>query len=281
MQRAIRFFFCAAILGAWLSPAQSLAADYPDKGAYPTPMWGTAFRVADPLNPSATFNDDGTNSKQPVTDAGSVTLGGIKYLLKKLTLIPPTTGSDAITFQGKSYVVYSAVPENMTIDYAYKHAGDPGLYYAQDAVTTAIDFTIPATINGGNATTVNNPPPAAPVLATRTQENVYTTAPPEVNSRYFIPNLPNTAGQHNGLTANIYFVGDPFIGKPGYWPQTADWPKGTYHLTPYGWALDPRTVAQAYTVYLLDQTGGGRRRPRDLSGNPGAPESLETHHPGL
>lgn len=252
----MRFCFYVAILAAWLSPAQSFALDYPDKGAYPTPMWGTTFRVADPLNPGATFNDDGTNSTQPVTDAGSVTLGGIKYLLKKLTILPPTTGSDAITFQGKSYAVYSAVPENMTIDYAYKHAGDPGLYYAQDTITTAIDFTIPATINGGNATTVTNPPPAAPVLATRTQENVYTTAAPEDNSKYFVPNFPNTAGQHNGLTANIYFVGDPFIGKPGYWPDTAAWPLGTFHLTPYGWALDPRTVAQAYTVFLLDQTGG-------------------------
>ena len=233
------------------------------------------------MNPGATFNDDGTNSKQPVTDAGSVTLGGIKYLLKKLTIISPTTGSDAITFQGKSYVVYSAVPENMTIDYAYKHAGVPGLYYAQDAITTAIDFTIPATINGGNATTVTNPPPAAPVLASRTQENVYTTVAPEDNSKYFVPNLPNTAGQHNGLTANVYFVGDPFIGKPGYWPQTAD--LAPWNLSPDPLWLGPGPENRCPGLYRVSSRPdrGGWRRPRDLSGDPGAPECLETHHPGL
>ena len=256
MRRTIKVVVIVTILAAWLSPTQSIAVVYPDEGAYPTPMWGTTFRIEDPLNPGVTFNDDGTNSLQPATDAGSVTLGGTNYLLKKLTIISPATGSDAITFQGTSYVVYSAVPESMTIAYAYQHSGIPGLYYAQNSITTAIDFTIPLTINGGNASTVNNPPPAVPVLGPYTQENVYTMVAPAVNSQYFIPNLPNTSGQHNGLTGNIYFMGDPFIGKPGYWPDTSVWPFGTFHLTPYGWALDPRTVSQAYTLSLLDQSGG-------------------------
>jgi len=59
----------------------------------PNPMWGTTFRIEDPLNPGVTFNDDGTNSLQPATDAGSVTLGGTNYLLKKLTIISPPQGA--------------------------------------------------------------------------------------------------------------------------------------------------------------------------------------------
>ncbi len=51
-------------------------------------------------------------------------------------------------------------------------------------------------------------------------------------------------------------MSDPFIGKPGYWPDTSTYPNGTFHLTPYGWALDPRSVAQSYTVQLLDSSGG-------------------------
>lgn len=258
--RGLRFILTVAILAACLTPGQLWGANYPDEGAYPTPMWGTTFRVADPLNAGVPFNDDGTNSQQPATDAGSVTLGSVNYLLKKLTIMPAASGSDSINFRGSSYVVYSAVPENMTISYAYQNAGAANLYYSQAAIGTdpskAIDFNIPTTINGGNATAVNNPPPSAPVLGASTQENVYLTVPPGTDSQYFIPNLPNTSGQHNGLTANIYFMGDPFLGKPGYWPDTSTWPYGTYHLAPYGWALDPRTVSQGYTVQLLNADGG-------------------------
>ena len=49
---------------------------------------------------------------------------------------------------------------------------------------------------------------------------------------------------------------DPFIYKPGYWPSSATWPGGTFHLVPYGWALDPRTINNAYFIQLLDKTGG-------------------------
>ncbi len=233
-----------------LSPA---LPDYPDVGATPTPMWGTTFRYQDPLS-GAAFNPDGTNSLNPVVAAGSQTVNGVNYFLKSLQ------SSSAITFKGQNYTVFSAVPQNLTIDYAYKNASqyyDPNSLVPPGNTTPLIDFTIPSTINGGNSTTVASQPPASPQVSPYTKENVYLTTPPaEANSRYFIPNLPNSPGKNDGLTANLYFVADPFMGKPGYWPDTSTFPNGTFHLTPYGWALDPRTVAQSYTVQLLDKSGG-------------------------
>jgi uncharacterized protein with beta-barrel porin domain len=228
-------------------------ADYPDVGATPTPMWGTTFRYQDPLS-GAAFNPDGTNSSNPVVSAGSQTVNSVNYLLKSLK------SSSTISFKGQNYTVYSAVPQNLTIDYAYKNASqyyDPNSLTPPGSATPLIDFTIPTTINGGNSTTVASQPPSTPQVSPYTKDNVYlATAPTDANSRFFIPNLPNSPGKNDGLTANIYFVADPFIGKPGYWPDTSTFPNGTFHLTPYGWALDPRTVAQSYTVQLLDATGG-------------------------
>jgi outer membrane autotransporter protein len=124
--------------------------------------------------------------------------------------------------------------------------------------TKIIDFTIPTTINGGNATDLAaNQPPNTPQTSSYTGEKVYLTKPPtDPNSLYFVPNLPNSTGSHNGLTANIYFVGDPFLGKSGYWPNTSSWPNGTFHLTPYGWASNPTYVAKDFDVQLLNANGG-------------------------
>jgi uncharacterized protein with beta-barrel porin domain len=258
MQRVSKFFLIAAILAAVCCAGVSpgLSQSYPDKGATPTPMWGTTFRYQDPIS-GAVFNDDGTNSQNPAVDAGSLPLGGVTYLLKTLQ----DTKTDFITFKGQKYTVYSAVPQNMTIDYAYKNASqyyDPNSLLIPGTTTKIIDFTIPATINGGNATDLAaGQPPSAPLTSDYTGEKVYLTkSPTDPNSLYFIPNLPNASGGHSGLTGNIYFVGDPFIGKSGFWPDTSVWPNGTFHLTPYGWASDPRFVANAYFVQLLDASGG-------------------------
>jgi hypothetical protein len=216
------------------------------------------FRVLDPIS-GASFNDDGTSSQNPVIHAGSLNLGGVSYLLKTLN------SQKTIRFNGSDYTVYSVISQDMTINWAYNHASD---YYSlaaitdHDSITPLIDFPVPIPnkINTGLATALKaNQPPNAPLGDDRgaTEEDVYLTVPPaDASSRYFIPNLPNTPGQHNGLTANIYFVVDPFIGKPGYWPSTDSPPFGSYHLTPYGWAMDPRTVGQNYYVNLLNKSGG-------------------------
>ncbi len=197
------------------------------------------FPFQDPLS-KAPYNPDGTNSSNPVISAGTQAVSGVTYNLQTLT------SSTSITFNKQPYTVYSAVPQNMTIDNAYKNSSQ----YYDPASLTNIDFTIPSTINGGNPTAVA----ATPTTSPYTHEMVYLTTPPtDPNSLYFIPNLPNSTGSHNGLTANIYFVGDSYIGKPGFLPD----PGGQPHLTPYGWAADPRDVNKSYQINHLNSTGGG------------------------
>ena len=227
MLRAGNLSLIGAILAAaCLAAVPAAAADYPNVGTIPIPMQpdptaGTTFRYQDPLS-GTTFNDDGTNSQNPVSDAGTQTVGGVTYNLKKLQ------SSDSITFKGQQFTVYSAVPQNMTINYAYQNASqyyDPNSLLIPGTQTKIIDFTIPTTINGGNATDLAaNQPPNTPQTSSYTGEKVYLTKPPtDPNSLYFVPNLPNSTGSHNGLTANIYFVGDPFLGKSGYWPNTSSY----------------------------------------------------------
>jgi uncharacterized protein with beta-barrel porin domain len=267
MSRVSRFFFLGMMLVAvsCFQVSTGFAGDYPNVGTYPIPMQpnpaaGTHFRYQDPLS-GAALNSDGTNSQNPIIAAGTQTVSSVTYNLKKLQ------SSDSITFKGKKFTVFSAVPQNMTIDYAYQHASqyyDPASLKAGTA--PIIDFTIPTTINGGNATDLAaTQPPNAPTVSSYTGEKVYLTkAPADQNSRYFIPNLPNSTGGHSGLTANIYFVGDPFLKKPGYWPDTSVWPNGTFHLTPYGWASDPRFVARNYDVQLLNADGGSSSSDKTL-----------------
>jgi len=219
---------------------------------------GTTFPYQDPLSGGA-FNTDGTNSLNPVISAGTQTVSSVTYNLQKLQ------SSDSITFKGQNYTVYSAVPQNMTIDNAYKNSSQ---YYDPTSLTN-IDFTIPSTINGGNPTALaTNQPPNSPTASAFTGEKVYLTkAPTDPNSYYFIPNLPNSTGSHNGLTANIYFVGDSYIGKPGYAPDTSTYPNGAPHLTPYGWASDPRYVNMSYQINHLDSTGGGSSGTTTITAN--------------
>jgi len=247
-----RYFLIGMILAAvgLVRVPSGAAADgtpYPDKGPIPTPMWGKTFRCQDPIS-GGLFNGDGTNSKNPVVDAGTQTLGGVTgtYLLKKLQT------NDSIAFNSHNYTVYSAVLQKMTIDYAYKNASQPLLYYDPQAMG-GLDFSIPDKINNGQPTDLlAAQPPNAPTTSDYTREKVYLTKPPtDPKSLFFIPNLPNTGGGHDGLTANVYFVNDPYVQADGYTPKGP-----TPHLTPYGWALDPKSVNAPYTVYLLDKTGG-------------------------
>ncbi len=169
MGRIGKFLLAKAALSlalfAWVHPAQ---ADYPDVGATPTPMWGATFRYQEPLS-GAAFNADGTNSLNPVIDAGSQTINSVNYLLKTLK------SSTTITFNGQPYTVYSAVPQKLTIDYAYKNAAqyyDPNSLVPPGNTTPLIDFTIPGTINGGNSTTLASQPPSAPQTSPYTNEKV-------------------------------------------------------------------------------------------------------------
>lgn len=256
MLRAYNFFRIGVILAAvsLACVTQGSAQAYPNVGTIPVPMEGTTFRYQDPLS-GGTFNTDGTNSLNPVISAGTQTVSNVTYNLQKLQ------SSDSLTFKGQNYTVYSAVPQNMTINYAYNNASqyyDAASLVIPGTQTKIIDFTIPTTINSGNATDLAaNQPPNAPQTSSYTGEKVYLTKPPtDPNSLYFIPNFPNSTGSYNGLTANIYFVGDPFLGKSGYWPNTSTWPNGTFHLTPYGWASNPTFVAKDYDVQLLNANGG-------------------------
>ena len=239
---------------------QGSAQAYPNKGTMPTPMWGNQFRYQDPLS-GGTFNNDGTNNNNPVVPAP--TSDPVYQQYSSNYQINLLNSQSSITFKGKQYQVYSAVPKNMTINYAYNNASqyyDPASLVIPGTKTPIIEFTIPNKINNGNPTSLtgNQPPKAPQTSPYNTKEHVYLIRPPsDPNSLYFIPNLPNiNNGAHNGLTANIYFVGDPFKGKAGYWPDTKVWPHGTFHLTPYGWASNPTFVAKNYDVQLLDATGG-------------------------
>jgi len=130
----------------------------------------------------------------------------------------------------------------------------------RDCITLRIPSPRPLTSRSPRPSMAVTPVPSTipasrPRLGPYTQENVYTMVAPAVNSQYFIPNLPNTSGQHNGLTGNIYFMGDPFIGKPGYWPDTSVWPFGTFHLTLMAGPSTREPFPSLYLV-LLDQSGG-------------------------
>lgn len=253
MLRAGNFLLIGVILAAvsLACVTQGSAQAYPNVGTFPIPMQpnppGTTFPYQDPLSGGA-FNMDGTNSLNPVISAGTQTVSSVTYNLQTLT------SNTSITFKGQNYTVYSAVPQNMTVDNAYKNSSQ---FYDPTSLTN-IDFTIPSTINGGNPTALaTNQPPTTPTVSPYTGEKVYLTTPPtDPNSLYFVPNLPNSTGSHNGLTANIYFVGDSYIGKPGYAPDTSTYPNGAPHLTPYGWASNPTYVNASYLIYYLDSAGG-------------------------
>jgi len=267
MPRGIKFFLVGIILVMIWAPINSGLAQYINVGTYPVPMQPlpqqgtTTFPYKDPVS-GATYNSDGTNPYYPVTYTGTQTVSTITYNLQKLSISDPRYGSDSITFKGQNYTVYSAVPQANTIDYAYKNISPstPSPYYDPNALT-GIDFTIPNKINGGNPTAVAT----TPTLSPYTHEWVYLTTPPsDPNSFYFIPNLPNSSPtSHDGLTANIYFVSDPYLNRTGYAPLGP-----TYHLTAYGWASNATFVNNPYVIKWLNSTGGQAIGETDITATP-------------
>jgi hypothetical protein len=229
MKPIVKYVIAAGVLSVLLLCGPALA-DYPNFGPYPTPM-GNAFQ------PQGTYNADGTLAANPVIDAGTVRYRNIVYELKKLT-----TG-DTLTFNGTVYTVYSAISRFMTIDMAYRRTA---AQYDPQALSN-IDFVIPATLNGGKRTAVS----AATSLSPYTNETVYLTQPSS-EAQYFIPNLGNTAGKHNGITEHVFWTVDAYMGKPGYQPNGPG-----YHLTGYGWAQESQEVNQPFTIYPLPMDGGG------------------------
>ena len=219
---------------------RELLTVYPNVGAYPIPM--------NPNPPSGTgafyqtqasgLNADGSTVANPVVAAGTQTLDDVTYQLKALQ-----TGS-TITFGGNPYTVYSAVPDPMTIASAYNHTAR---YYDNGELAGGqIDFasTAPTSLNGGNPTALSSSPATSPY----TNDYVYVTQPAS-GAGIFIPNLPGT-GKNDGLTANVYWTNDPYIGQPGYSPNGP-----SYHLEPYGFALDPRVVNEPIFFYNLTPDG--------------------------
>lgn len=229
---------------ALLGDVAACSVAYPHKGAFPTPM-GSGYYLIKGLN------SDGTSAANPVIDTGTtVTADGVTYLLKRLAK------SNSITFNGKNYVVYSAVDRTMTIDYAYKNIRS---YYAGTALT-GLDFVMPTTtLNGGQATTLGTKTTRSPY----TGETVVLTAVTGTgagSSKFFIPNLPNPSGGHTGLTGNLYWTIDPYKGQAGCQPNGP-----VYHLCPYGWALDSRSVNDEIFLYNLCKDGGNLTAPATTS----------------
>ncbi|MBL8236075.1 MAG: hypothetical protein JNM66_01545 [Bryobacterales bacterium] len=74
---------------------------------------------------------------------------------------------------------------------------------------------------------------------------------PSSGDEYFLPNLPNSPGLHDGLTANVYWTADPYLHQPEFQPAGPVFP-----LTGYGWALDARGVNQSVFLQRLHDDGG-------------------------
>ena len=179
-------------------------------GDVPQQMSNNSFLIS-------SYNSDGTLASNPVIYEGTETVNGITYVKKKLT-----SGS-TITFNKKSYTVYSSVPDYMTIASAYKSKN----------------------INSGNASTIST--------ASGDKTSIYSGDPiqlalNEEGSEYYIPNLPNTAG-HNGLTENVAWTVDPYANISTYTPSSTHGPQ-------HGWAFDSEKLQFAITWNKLDSTGG-------------------------
>ncbi len=206
--RRLKFAAVMVILAGWLIPGQLLAADYPDKGAYPTPMWGTSFRVEDPLNPGTTFNDDGTNSKQPATDAGSVTWR--RQLSPEKADYPAAHhGERCHHLQGQVLRGLQRRSRHHDHSYAYQHAGNTGLYYAQDSITRP--WTLPSPPPSMAATPPPSPPPTCgPGSGYPDPGKRLSDGAAGGKFKYFIPNLPQYRGAAQRAHRQRLFRGRPF-----------------------------------------------------------------------
>jgi hypothetical protein len=171
---------------------------YPQDKSYPTPMGDRFFLTQG-------FNTDGTLQANPVVDASTTTVDGVTYLLKKLS------SDDSVTFTddnktSQSYVVYSAIPVEMTIPYAYQHLQN---FFPE--------------LSGNLLSNVEDAQLSAPAKTIIPEDNSLVKTIP---TGFLIPNLPNT-DNHEGATANVYWTIDPWVGNTA-----------KDHMVPYGWAVD-------------------------------------------
>jgi hypothetical protein len=199
---------------------------YPDHGSFPTPMSPSFYQN------QSTYNEDGSLLSNPVVDASYETHDTILYLLRRLQ------SKSTLSFQGQAYTVYSAIPAEMTISFAYQNTAR---YYDKQVLSTGtLDFpsSPPTQINGGQPTTISAVADQSPC----TGEMVY-LALPDKNNLLYIPFLQ--------LTRNVYWTLDSYLGQPGYDPQDP-----IYHLIAYGWALDPQLVNQSIFLQKLNSDGG-------------------------
>ncbi|QDU63081.1 FG-GAP repeat protein [Planctomycetes bacterium Pan216] len=233
---------------------------YPNVGAFPIPQntqssWGSVpftydtFYQGFDTQGNRTLNADGTLIDNPVISTGSQkTSGDVTYDLYTLTSNP------TIDFGSTTYTVYSAVPENMSIDYAYQNTSE---YYPATINTAQYDFpaTPPATINGGNASSLGTAAAPSPY----TNEQVVLSTNPNNGSdgrlAYYIPNLPDASGAHGGLTSNVYWNLDQYPDTQFALPEPPI-SLPARHLEPYGWASDPRFANQSIIYQNLNETGG-------------------------
>ena len=228
------------------------AVVYPNVGAFPIPMnsqpgdavqWAEFYKGFDAAG-TPTLNPDGTQLDNPVILVDTKTVDGVVYVRYSLS------SETKVTFGATDYVVYSNVPQNMTIDYAYSNASE---YYPATVDTTNYDFpaTPPTTINKGKASSIG-----APALSPHTNEQVVLATNPDNPATptlaYYIPNLPNSAGKHDGLTNFVGWNLDQYLGATPN-PRASGKP---FHLNPYGWAEDPGFADASIIWHNLDQTGG-------------------------
>lgn len=211
--------------------ATELAAQhYPFNGEAPTSMGNDHFLYMG-------YNIDGTQQSNPVVDAEIKEFNGVSYILKKLQ------NEESINFDTKNYIVYSVVPQELSIDYAYKNIRN---YYDANSVKDLdINYDqLPPQLNEGKPTSpVNSVPEQTVVPGNNDQVFV-------INSALYIPNLPNSPGLHDGATANVYWSVDPYINRQGYQPNGPN-----YHMIGYGWSVESRDINKS--IYLQNLTNDG------------------------
>ncbi len=193
----------------------------------------------------AGYNTDGTSVKNPVVFDSLYSPGnGLTYLLKRLAQ------NISIDFYDTTYTVYSAVPDYMTINYAYTSSSFYSDYFDSNQITTNnIPALIPAAqLNGGQRSLY------AP--DTSSYENwpvwrIYNTD----DSKFYLPNLCNTVDAlHDGLTENVAWTVDPNYQSPFYAISNSDYTGS--HLIPNGWSFIPGNI-QAELVWRNIQPDGG------------------------
>ena len=198
---------------------------------FPIPMNNAAQPHGSNFFQTDGYNVDGTAIANPLVSVAPVTVDGVQYLRKKLS------SSDSVTFQGQSYPVYSAVPENMTIPYAAQNIAQ---YF--DPATFAANFPNPPQLVA--------PSTLSQLLATKTATQVPgdNSSVLIVQNNIFLPNLASSANTPQGLTENIYWTVDPWMDNPNAMAPSV-------HMLPYGWALDALNVQKGVTFPSLINGG--------------------------